>query len=357
MLEQAIGDPRQLALIRRRREARHARVVGLWLLVVAALIFAMVVVGGATRLTESGLSIVEWAPVSGVLPPLNEAQWQAALEAYRQIPEYQQINRGMSLDEFKTIFWWEYAHRLLGRFIGLAYGLPFLIFLAWRMVPAGYGPRLWVIFGLGALQGVVGWWMVASGLVDRTDVSQYRLAAHLGLALVIFSAIVWTALDLLARPRAAPVAKRPRRLATAFLALLGVQIAAGALVAGLRAGFAFNTWPLMEGALVPPGLLDMAPWYVNFGENILTVQFNHRLLAYALLLLGGGLGWAVWRHEADRAARRWGVAVLAMLLAQVGLGIWTLLAAVPVWLGTLHQAGAVLLLALALALRHRMQAP
>ncbi|RME66568.1 MAG: heme A synthase [Alphaproteobacteria bacterium] len=342
---------------RQRREARRRRVVGGWLLAVAILVFAMVVVGGATRLTESGLSIVEWAPVSGILPPLNDEAWAAAFDAYRQTPEYRLVNRGMSLDAFKRIYWWEYAHRLLGRLIGLAYGLPFLYLLWRRKVPAGLAPRLWTILGLGALQGAVGWWMVASGLVARPDVSHYRLAVHLSLALVIFAALWWTALGLLTPRRRVPPAAFVRGGTTAFLVLLAVQVVAGALVAGSKAGFAFNTWPLMEGALVPPDLFAMTPWYANLTENILTMQFMHRLLAYGLVALGLWLGWTVWRREADKAARWLGGGVLAMLVAQVGLGIWTLLAAVPVWLGTLHQAGAVAVLTLALALRHRLQAP
>ncbi|MDB5630723.1 MAG: heme synthase, partial [Tardiphaga sp.] len=255
----------------------YGRAVRVWLLAMAALIFTMVLVGGATRLTESGLSIVEWKPVTGTLPPLGEAQWTAAFEAYKTIPQYRELNAGMSLSEFKTIFWWEWSHRLLGRFIGIVYLLPFLFFL-WR---GAFTPdlkkRLWIIFGLGGLQGAVGWWMVASGLTHRTEVSQYRLAAHLMLALAIFAAIVWTLRRLSDRP-AWPVAARLTTSSIVLLAMTFVQIYFGALVAGLRAGRVFNTWPEIDGALIPSGarLFFETPWWRNFFDNALTVQFSHR---------------------------------------------------------------------------------
>ena len=224
----------------------------LWLFSVAALIAIMVLVGGATRLTESGLSIVEWKPVTGALPPLGEAQWEQAFTAYKLIPQYRELNAGMTLSEFKTIFWWEWSHRLLGRVIGIVYLLPFLYFL-WRGALSGeLKRRLWLIFGLGALQGAVGWWMVASGLSERVEVSQYRLATHLALALLIFAAIVWTLQRLAERP--APVA--PARLKATSYALVGltfVQLYLGALVAGLRAGLLYNTWPEIDGAFIPSG--------------------------------------------------------------------------------------------------------
>src|SRR5580765_5504294 len=226
-------------------EAPRLAAVKWWLMVVAVLIAIMVLVGGATRLTESGLSIVEWKPVTGTLPPLNEAQWTQAFEGYKAIPQYRELNAGMSLSEFKTIFWWEWTHRLLGRLIGAAFLLPFLFFL-WRgWVEPGLRPRLWAIFGLGAVQGAVGWWMVASGLAGRTEVSQYRLAFHLTLACVIYVAIVWTADRLVARPAAA-VAPRLRVTANVLLVLVLAQIYLGALTAGLRAGLTYNTWPLID---------------------------------------------------------------------------------------------------------------
>src|SRR5215471_10166352 len=275
-----------------------------WLIGVAALIALMVLVGGATRLTESGLSIVEWKPVTGTLPPLTSAQWQEAFEGYKKIPQYRELNAGMTLAEFKTIFWWEWSHRLLGRFIGVAYLLPFLYFL-WRgALGAGLKRRLWLIFGLGAVQGAVGWWMVASGLTQRTEVSQYRLAAHLILALVIFAAIVWTVRRMRVRPQLA-VAPRLKLFSQILLGLTFLQIYFGALVAGLRAGRAYNTWPDIDGAFIPSAgrLFFETPWWRNLFDNVLTVQFEHRMTAYLLLAL------AIW-HAIDAVRARAAVAAI-----------------------------------------------
>ncbi len=269
------------------QQTPYLRAVRWWLLSVAALIAIMVLVGGATRLTESGLSIVEWKPVTGALPPLSEAEWTRAFEAYQAIPQYRQLNSGMTLSEFKTIFWWEWSHRLLGRVIGAVYLLPFLFFL-WRGAFRGdLRRRLWMIFALGALQGAVGWWMVASGLSERVEVSQYRLATHLVLALLIFASIVWTLRGLTERP---PLAAPPRLRLTslALLVLTFVQLYFGALVAGLRAGLVYNTWPAMDGdALIPSAarLWFEDPWWRNLFENALTVQFEHRMTAYVLFAL------------------------------------------------------------------------
>ena len=284
-------------------DQRH-RVIRLWLYAVAALIFAMVLVGGATRLTESGLSIVEWKPVTGTLPPLGEAAWQAEFDKYKTIPQFQRNSR-MTLDEFKTIFWWEWAHRLMGRVIGAAFLLPFLFFLARGWIGPPLRGRLWAIFALGALQGAVGWWMVASGLAERLEVSQYRLATHLILACVIFVAVLWTALQLGGRPGlAAP--PRVRAGAVALLTLALAQIYLGALVAGLRAGLIYNTWPLIDGRLVPEAsrLFFETPLWRNFFENALTVQFNHRVTAYLLLALALLHLLDVARDRAARAAAR-----------------------------------------------------
>src|ERR1700712_5713841 len=256
---------------------------------IAAMIAIMVLVGGATRLTESGLSIVEWKPVTGALPPLGQAQWIQAFEAYKTIPQYREINAGMNLAEFKTIFWWEWSHRLLGRVIGIAYLLPFLWFM-WRgVMSADLRRRLWLIFGLGALQGAVGWWMVASGLTLRVEVSQYRLATHLVLALLIFAAIVWTLRRLAARSAAA-ASSRLKLTSAVLLILTFVQLYLGALVAGLRAGRVYNTWPAIDGALIPSAarLFFEEPWWRNLFDNTLTVQFEHRITAYALLALAIG---------------------------------------------------------------------
>jgi cytochrome c oxidase assembly protein subunit 15 len=325
-----------------------SRAVRWWLLVVAALIALMVLVGGATRLTESGLSIVEWKPVTGALPPLNGAQWAQAFEGYKTIPQYRELNAGMSLAEFKTIFWWEWSHRLLGRFIGVAYLLPFLWFL-WRgAFSAELKRRLWLVFGLGALQGAVGWWMVASGLSQRVEVSQYRLATHLVLALVIFAAIVWTLRRMSERP---PIAA-PSRLkitSVALLALTFLQIYFGALVAGLRAGRVYNTWPAIDGAFIPSAarLFFEEPWWRNLFDNTLTVQFEHRMTAYALLAL------ALW-HAIDATRTRAASAVVsgawwlvAAIILQAALGILTLLNQVPIDLALAHQAVAIVVLTLA----------
>jgi heme a synthase len=326
-----------------------------WLISVAALIAVMVLVGGATRLTESGLSIVEWKPVTGTLPPLNEDQWARAFEGYKTIPQYRELNSGMSLAEFKTIFWWEWGHRLLGRVIGAVYLLPFLFFL-WRgALGAELKRRLWLIFGLGALQGGVGWWMVASGLSQRTEVSQYRLATHLVLALVIFAAIVWTVRRLTARPRPA-VSARLKIAGVALLALTFLQLYFGALVAGLRAGRIYNTWPTIDGAIIPSAarLWFEEPWWRNLFENALTVQFEHRMTAYALLLL------AVL-HAIDTVRSRAGAAVIdgawwlaAAITLQAALGILTLLRQTPIDLALAHQAAAILVLTLAVLHAERL---
>jgi cytochrome c oxidase assembly protein subunit 15 len=330
----------------------HHGIIRLWLYSVAFLIFAMVLVGGATRLTESGLSIVEWKPVTGSVPPLSESAWQAEFDKYKTIPQFQVRNSSMTLHEFKTIFWWEWAHRLMGRLIGAAFLLPFLFFLARGWIGSLRG-RLWAIFALGALQGAVGWWMVASGLADRLEVSQYRLATHLILACVIFVAVLWTALQLSGRSAIA-VPSRVRTGALALLVLALFQVYLGALVAGLRAGLIYNTWPLIDGALVPDAsrLFHDVPWWRNLFENTLTVQFNHRMTAYLLLALA-------LAHLVDvaRTAPR-AVPLVAALVGAIALqavlGILTLLHQVPIDLALAHQAGAVIVLALATAAAQRM---
>jgi cytochrome c oxidase assembly protein subunit 15 len=316
------------------------RAVRWWLITIAVLIAIMVLVGGATRLTESGLSIVEWKPVAGTLPPLTEAQWGQAFEGYKTIPQYRELNAGMSLDQFKTIFWWEWSHRLLGRVIGVAYLLPFLWFL-WRCaLSTDLKRRLWIIFGLGALQGAVGWWMVASGLTQRVEVSQLRLATHLVLALLIYAAIVWT-LRRLSERQPVVASSRLKITGLILLALTFVQLFLGALVAGLRAGRVYNTWPEIDGALVPSAarLFFEAPWWRNLFDNTLTVQFEHRMVAYTLLAL------AVL-HAVDAVRSRAGPA----------LGIQTLLHQVPILLGLAHQAMAIVVLTLAILQAGRLAA-
>jgi heme a synthase len=327
---------------------RNRRAIRKWLLAVAALVFAMVAVGGATRLTESGLSIVEWQPVAGAVPPWSEAQWQDQFDKYKAIPQYQALNPGMSLAAFKTIFWWEWTHRLLGRLIGVAFLLPFLWFLARGSVEPRLRPRLWLIFGLGAFQSAVGWWMVTSGLADRVEVSQYRLAFHLTLAGLIYVALLWTAQWHVPRSGALAPA-RLRSSAKVLLALVLLQIYLGALVAGLRAGLIYNTWPLIDGALAPAAsqLMFNEPWWRNFFENPLTVQFDHRLVAYALLAT------AVW-HAVDTArtlrqgtAARDAIALACAVTLQATLGILTLLAQAPLALALMHQTMAMVVLTLA----------
>ena len=339
------------------QQASHLGTVRWWLIVVAALIAVMVLVGGATRLTESGLSIVEWKPVTGMLPPLNEAQWVQAFEGYKAIPQYRELNAGMSLSEFKTIFWWEWSHRLLGRMIGAVYLLPFLYFL-WRgAFGAELKRRLWMIFALGALQGAVGWWMVASGLAQRTEVSQYRLATHLMLALIIFASIVWTLRRMTALPQAA-AALRLKITGVALLGLTFLQLYFGALVAGLRAGRVYNTWPEIDGAFIPSAarLWFEEPWWRNLFDNTLTVQFEHRMTAYALLALA-------ILHAIDSVRSRAGTAVIggawslaAAISLQAALGILTLLHQAPIDLALAHQATAIVVLTLAVLQAERLVA-
>jgi len=339
------------------QQASHLGAVRWWLIVVAALIAVMVLVGGATRLTESGLSIVEWKPVTGTLPPLNEAQWVQAFEGYKAIPQYRELNAGMSLSEFKTIFWWEWSHRLLGRVIGAVYLLPFLYFL-WRgALSAELKRRLWLIFALGALQGGVGWWMVASGLTQRTEVSQYRLATHLMLALIILASIIWTLRRMTGRPQPI-VSGRLKISAVALLVLTFVQLYFGALVAGLRAGRVYNTWPEIDGALIPSAarLWFETPWWRNLFDNPLTVQFEHRMTAYALLILALVHAIDATRSRAGAAVTGGAWSLLAAITLQAALGILTLLHQVPIDLALAHQATAMVVLALAVLQTERMVA-
>jgi len=335
--------------------ARAHRRVAVWLLVCCALVFAIVVVGGVTRLTHSGLSITEWQPIVGTLPPLSDADWDNAFAKYRVTPEYQQVNQGMTLPEFQRIFWWEYFHRNLGRLVGAVFLVPFLWFVARREIPRGYGVRFAVIFALGAAQGALGWYMVQSGLVDDPRVSQFRLTAHLGLAFLIFAAMFWAALSLL-RPRAqlgihdATLAPA-RRFATAVACLVFIQALSGGMVAGIRAGFAYNTFPLMNGKVVPSEILVLDPAWKNFFYNIATVQFDHRVLAWVLAFAVPLLWWKIANTAgAPRLASIGAHLLLAMLAAQVTLGILTLVFVVPLPLAALHQAGALLLFAFALNL-------
>jgi len=339
-------------------QASPDRLVRGWLIAIAGLIAIMVLVGGATRLTESGLSIVEWKPITGTLPPLSQEQWTQAFDAYKAIPQYRQLNAGMNLDEFKTIFWWEWSHRLLGRAIGAAYLLPFLWFL-WRgVLSAELRRRLWMIFGLGALQGAVGWWMVASGLSQRVEVSQYRLAIHLVLALLIFAGIVWTLRRL--EKRAPSVASaRLKITAMALLVLTFVQLYLGALVAGLRAGKIYNTWPEIDGALIPSArrLFFETPWWRNLFDNTLTVQFEHRMVAYALFVMAVIHAVDTVRSRAGRSIVNGAMWLSGAVTLQATLGILTLLDQVPMHLALAHQAMAIAVLTLAVLQVERFAGP
>lgn len=327
----------------------HSRGVGIWLLGCCLLLLIIILVGGATRLTGSGLSMVEWRPVTGILPPLNDTAWQEEMEKYRQSPEYQKINRGMSLDDFKKIYWYEYGHRVLARLLGLVVALPLLWFwLSGRLPPSLRWPMVGLLL-LGALQGYMGWFMVSSGLVDIPRVSPYRLAAHLSLALVIFSFMWRLAVSQLwpSKEGALPV-PGIRQSTLPLLFLVALTIVWGALVAGLRAGFIYNTFPLMGGKVIPDGVLFLEPAWLNFFENPATVQFVHRALAI-LVLLFVVVQWAArWRHIGDKAVRFAFHGVLAAAIVQVALGITTLLLYAPTPLAVMHQGGAVILLSVVL---------
>ena len=333
------------------------RPVALWLFACAAMVFAMVVIGGITRLTESGLSIVQWKPLTGAIPPLSEADWQALFSEYQMSPQYRHVNRSMTVDEFKTIFWWEYIHRLWGRLIGAVFLVPFLWFLVRGHLRGRLAAKLGAIFLLGGLQGAMGWYMVASGLVDRPEVSQYRLVAHLGLAVLIYALLFWQGMRLWRGEQVRSPAVHPslRRGASLLLALIALTMLAGGFVAGLDAGMIYNTFPLMEGRIVPPDYGLMQPWWHDWFENRATVQFHHRVLA--MLTLAAILLYA-WRARLaiqSPLLRRATIATVHLALLQVALGIATLLLVVPVSLGAAHQAGAMALLTAALWLRFELR--
>ncbi len=315
------------------------KAVGLWLLVVAAIIIGMVTLGGLTRLTGSGLSITEWHPLTGVVPPLSEASWQAEFAKYKQIPQYVRENRWMSLSDFKAIYWWEWTHRFLGRLLGVVFLLPFLWFAWTGAIARAQWPRMIVLLALGGLQGFVGWWMVESGLETRVAVSQYRLAIHLGTAIILLGAILWTALEYSYPPLEGKrtALRGGARAAFAFTALVYIQMLLGALVAGLHAGLIYNTWPSMDGRIFPEDPFFAQPWWINFTENAGLAQFDHRIGAYLVLAGAIALWTASWRSGLARASAN---AVLGVTLFQVVLGVATLLNQVPVALAAMHQVTA-----------------
>lgn len=334
----------------------YDRPVAVWLLLGCALVFAVVVIGGTTRLTHSGLSIVEWAPITGALPPITHTQWTRAFESYQRTPEYQKVNLGMSLQAFQRIYWVEWVHRQAGRLIGVVFFVPFAYWWTRRRFSRALTMRLVGLFVLGGLQGGLGWYMVASGLVDVPRVSPYRLAAHLGLAALIFGGLFWTALDLLRPvPSPVPVPAWLRRFSTTVVALVFLTVISGGFVAGTKAGFAFNTFPLMGGRFIPDGLYAGRPVWTNLFEDITTVQFNHRLLAGVLCIVIPLLWWHLTRPTRPATTRMAAHLLLAWLVVQVTLGITTLLYVVPMSLAVAHQGSAIGLFGLAVFVRHRLR--
>jgi heme a synthase len=329
------------------------RAVAIWLWSLAGLVLLMVIVGGATRLTESGLSITQWKPLAGIIPPLSPAEWLAEFENYKKIPQYAQLFPDMELSGFKFIFFFEWSHRLLGRLIGAAMVLPLIFFWAKGLLPPGFKPKLLCVLALGALQGFVGWWMVKSGLTERVEVAQERLAIHLLLAALTFAALVWLAASLKHRLAQIPKRRLPglQWFAGAMVLLVLLQIGLGGLVAGLRAGRAFNTWPLIDGYFWPPldKLTLLSPLWRNFLDNILLVQFQHRLIAYALLALALAQALYTSRVAAESRAVRRAWAVAGLVAMQASVGIATLVLVVPLWAGLLHQAFALIVLGMAVA--------
>jgi cytochrome c oxidase assembly protein subunit 15 len=339
-------------------KVEQSRVVAVWLFFTAAMVFAMVVIGGITRLTGSGLSITEWQPIMGALPPLNEADWNEAFEKYKAIPQYALVNAGMSLDAFKYIFWWEWFHRLFGRLIGVIFALPFFAFLAFRLLPersflgrfALPSRLIWrcaLLLVMGGMQGVIGWWMVSSGLSERVDVAPERLTVHLGLALLIFAGLIWTGLEAWNGPEASRSPAGWSRGAAVLLGAVFVQCLLGGLVAGAKAGFIYTDWPLMNGAVLAP--VDWGQGALAFLHDPALVQFNHRIWGYLLVL--GGTVYAVqaWRWKLAEGLGLAAIVVAVALWLQAVMGVVTLVNVVPIWLGGLHQAGAALVLALATA--------
>ncbi len=337
-----------------RERLRYNRQIAAWLFLCSIVVVAMILLGGVTRLTHSGLSMVDWKPIMGVIPPIGEDAWQQTFERYQHFPEYQKVNKGMSLHEFKSIFLFEYAHRVLGRLIGILFLLPFLFFYFTRRLSPGLVPRLMVMFVLGGLQGLLGWYMVKSGLVDDPRVSQYRLTAHLGTAVLIYGYMMWVAFGLLDSTRPGVTASGPglRRFSYAISSLLFLMILSGGLVAGTRAGLAYNTFPLMGNSFIPGGLYATDPGWLAAFEDVTTIQFNHRMFAYLLCVLITVFVLTVLRGGASGALRTGALSMMALLLVQVGLGISTLLYLVPVSLAAAHQVGAVGLFTSSLFVSH-----
>lgn len=330
--------------------------IAIWLLICCAMVFAMIVVGGVTRLTNSGLSMVDWQPIMGTIPPLSQEDWNETFQKYQGSPEYQKVNKGMTVEEFKGIFWWEYFHRLLGRLIGLVFFIPFVYFLIKKRIDRPLGIKLAGIFILGGLQGLMGWYMVMSGLVNDPHVSQYRLTAHLGLAFIIYAALFWVAIGLLfpkteSHNQSDPL-KGLRHFSASLTTLIFIMILSGGFVAGIHAGRAYNTFPLMNGHIIPPEIFMLEPWYLNFFENMATVQFDHRLIAWLLAFLIPLFWFRARAYPISASVKRASNLLLIMLVIQISLGIATLLHVVPLHLAASHQAGAILLFTAALWTMH-----
>ncbi|MGH1469753.1 MAG: COX15/CtaA family protein [Cellvibrionaceae bacterium] len=336
------------------------RVIAGWLLFCALVIYGMIVLGGVTRLTGSGLSMVEWKPIMGIVPPLNQEQWQEAFEKYQQFPEYEKVNRHFDVEEFKKIFIFEYSHRVLGRIIGIIFLIPFLYFLFRKRISSDLSPKLWALFVLGGLQGLMGWYMVKSGLVDMPRVSQYRLTAHLGIAVVIYGYMLWVAFDLLFKNgRIQSVSSQGdlsglKKFSFILMCIIFVMILSGGLVSGSRAGFVYNTFPLMDGRFFPVGLYNMQPYWRNIFEDLTTVQFNHRILAYVITVIVLVFFIAGLRKKISGRVKFGLIAMVIALIVQVTLGISTLLLIVPVPLAAAHQAGAIALLTASIFTTHSL---
>jgi heme a synthase len=338
---------------------KYRRAVGLWLMSMTAMVFAMILIGGLTRLTQSGLSMVEWKPLMGILPPLNEGGWNAVFDKYKAYPEYQKINIGMTLSEFKKIFWFEYGHRLLGRTIGIAFAFPFGFFLWKKAISRDLFPKLFILFCLGGAQGIIGWWMVKSGLIDRPDVSHYRLTIHLGLAVLLYIALLWVALGQFRSKIAIVNSAMLVRSKWAMVLLFMVYgtLLSGGIVAGLNAGSQFNTFPMMNGHFIPDGLFIQSPWYKNLTENLMTVQFNHRYFALTTALAIFIFWWWAQKVALNRKQKWALMAMMFAVLVQVSLGIITLLTVVWLPVASAHQMGAIILLTALVWVNHEFWRP
>ena len=339
-------------------QRKHDKQVAIWLFFVATVIFFMIILGGATRLTHSGLSMVDWNPIMGVVPPLNEIEWTGTFERYKEFPEYQKTNAGMTLEAFKSIFYFEYFHRLLGRLIGLLFLLPFLFFWFRGFIRRTMLPQMVIMFILGGMQGLLGWYMVKSGLVNDPQVSQYRLTSHLLAAVVIYSYILWVAFGLVKKTTQSVIdvkRKKLYRYSIALTALIIFMIFTGGFVAGTKAGYAYNTFPLMAGKFIPDGMYTLAPFWLNWFENITSIQFNHRMIAYLLVLLVPIFCIAVRRMFITQRSRTAAHLLLAMLVTQVSLGVATLLLHMPVVLAVTHQGGAIILLTIVLFITRELK--